>query len=85
MQQAINELDTDNERKNSKKILKDMLDKAVDSDLLTKNVAKLINTVISKEEKRERRVLTPYETKLFLNQAEETLFDAIQLMEKKCV
>lgn len=51
MQQAINELDTDNERKNSKKILKDMLDKAVDSDLLTKNVAKLINTVISKKEK----------------------------------
>lgn len=32
MQQAINELETDNERKNSKKILVDMLEKAIDSD-----------------------------------------------------
>lgn len=36
MQQAINELETDNERKNSKKILVDMLEKAIDSDLLIK-------------------------------------------------
>lgn len=40
IQNAINDLDSDNERKNSKKILVDMLDKAIDSDLLTKNVAK---------------------------------------------
>ena len=66
MQQAINELETDNERKNSKKILVDLLEKAIDSDLLIKNSAKQINTVISKEVKKERRVLTVGETELFL-------------------
>lgn len=41
------------QEKNSKKILVDMLNKAVDTDLLVKNVAKQINTVISKEEKKK--------------------------------
>lgn len=48
------------------KILVDMLEKAIDSDLLIKNSAKQINTVISKEVKKERRVLTVGETELFL-------------------
>ena len=74
IQQAINELDTDNERKNSKKILVDMLDKAIDSDLLIKNAAKQVNTVISKEEKKERRVLTVSETELFLSKAANTFY-----------
>lgn len=74
IQQAINELDTDNERKNSKKILVDMLDKAIDSDLLIKNAAKQVNTVISKEEKKERRVLTVSETELFLSKAADTFY-----------
>ena len=74
MQQAINELDTDNERKNCKKILVDMLEKAIDSDLLIKNAAKQINTVISKEEKKERRVLTVSEAELFLRQAAGTFY-----------
>ncbi len=66
MQQAINELETDNERKNSKKILVDMLEKAIDSDLLIKNSAKQNNTVISQEVKKERRVLTVSDAELFL-------------------
>lgn len=74
IQQAINELDTDNERKNSKKILVDMLDKAIDSDLLIKNVAKQVNTVISKEEKKERRVLTVSEAELFLSKAADSFY-----------
>lgn len=74
MQQAINELNTDNERKNSKKILVDMLEKAIDSDLLTRNAAKQINTVISKEEKKERRVLTVSEAEIFLNHAQDTFY-----------
>ena len=73
IQQAINELDTDNERKNSKKILVDMLDKAIDSDLLIKNAAKQVNTVISTEEKKERRV-TVSETELFLSKAADTFY-----------
>lgn len=74
MQDAINELRTDNERKNSKKILVDMLEKAVASDLITKNVAKQINTEITKEEKQHRRVLTVKETEIFLAEAEGTFY-----------
>lgn len=74
MQQAINELRTDNERKNTKKILVDMFEKAIDSDLLIKNTAKLVNTVVSKEEKKERRVLTRKEEVLFLKQAEGSYY-----------
>ena len=66
IQQVFNELRSNNERKNSKKILVDMLEKAIDADLLVKNVAKQINTKVSKEEKKERRVLTIKETELFL-------------------
>lgn len=74
MQEAINKLETDNARKNSKKILVDMLNKAVDTDLIVKNVAKQVNTVISKEEKRERRVLTVEETQKFLEKANGTFY-----------
>lgn len=74
MQEAFNKLGTDNERKKSKKILVDMLSKAVDTDLLIKNVAKQINTVISKEEKKERRVLTIRESEIFLEEAKGTFY-----------
>lgn len=74
VQQAVNELKTDNQRKNVKKLLVDMLDKAIDSDLLTRNVAKKVNTVISKEETKERRVLTVKETKIFLKEVEGTFY-----------
>ncbi len=70
MQEAINKLNSDNERMNSKKILVDMLNKALDSDLIVKNVAKQINTIITKEEKKEKRVLTREETETFLSTAE---------------
>lgn len=70
MQEAINKLNSDNERMNSKKILVDLLNKALDSDLIVKNVVKQINTVITKEEKKEKRVLTIEETKTFLSTAE---------------
>ena len=74
MQDAINGLRTDNERKNSKIILVDMLEKAVASDLITKNVAKQITTEITKEEKNPRRVLTVKETEIFLTEAESTFY-----------
>ena len=74
MQDAINKLRTDNERKNSKKILVDMLEKAVNADLIQKNVAKQINTVITKEEKNPRRVLTVRETQIFLEEAKDTFY-----------
>ena len=74
MQNALNELVSDNARKNTKKIPVDMLEKAIDSDLLTKNVAKQLNTVISKEDKKERRVLTVSEAELFLGEAQKVLY-----------
>lgn len=80
MQEAINNLRTDNERKNSKKILVDMLEKAVDSDLLVKNVAKQINTKLTNEEKKPRRVLTVEETKIFLAEAEKTFYYNLYLV-----
>lgn len=74
MQDAINKLRTDNERKNSKKILVDMLEKAVNADLIRKNVARQINTVITKEEKKPRRVLTVKETEIFLEEAKSAFY-----------
>lgn len=74
MQDAINNLRTDNERKNSKKILVDMMEKAVASDLVVKNVAKQIVTDITKEEKKERRVLSKEETEIFLAEAKNTFY-----------
>lgn len=74
MQKAINNLCSDNARKNSKKILVDMLEKAIDSNLLTKNVAKQINTVLTNDEAKERKVLTVGETELFLKQAKGTYY-----------
>lgn len=74
MQDAVNKLCSDNARKNSKKILVDMLDKAVDSNLLVKNVAKQINPIITREKKKERRVLSVYETEQFLKYAEGTFY-----------
>lgn len=74
MQDAINELKTDNERKNSKKVLVDMLEKALASDLITKNVAKQIVTEITKEEKKPRRVLTVQETNIFLEEAKNSFY-----------
>ena len=43
------------------------MEEAIDSDLLIKNSAKQINTVISKEVQKERRVLTVGETELFFS------------------
>ena len=74
LQQVFNELRSDNERKNSKKILADMLEKAIDAELLIKNVAKQINSRVSQEDKKERRVLTVKETELFLKQAELSFY-----------
>ena len=74
LQQVFNELRSDNERKNSKKILVDMLEKAIDSDLLIKNVAKQINCKIENKEQKERRVLTIQEEELSLKEAEKSFY-----------
>lgn len=74
MQECLNRLRNDNKRTNSKKLLVDMLSKAVDSDLLTKNIATRLNTIVTRERKAERRVLTIPETEIFLEMAEGTTY-----------
>ena len=70
MQQAFNELKSDASRKETKKILVDMFDKAVLSDLLQKNIAKQINAIQEADEDfEEPRVLTFEETDLFMEVA----------------
>lgn len=70
LQQVFNELKTDASRKDSKCILVDMFNKAVDTELLHKNIAMQINTVVTKDGKPEEpRVLTIEETDLFLEAA----------------
>ena len=59
MQDAINELRTVNERKNIRKTLADMLEKAVATDLISKNVAKQITTEITKEEFKGPELFEP--------------------------
>lgn len=70
LQQAFNELKTDASRKDSKRILVDMFNKAVDAELLRKNIAMQINTVVTKDGRPEEpRVLTLEETDWFLEAA----------------
>ncbi len=50
-----------------------------------KNLAKQIITNLSKEEKKERRVLTIGETETFLKQTEGTLIEEMKKMEQRCI
>lgn len=49
MQQAFNELKTDMSRKDTRRILIDMYNKAIDADLVLKNIPMQVNTVVSKD------------------------------------
>lgn len=70
MQQAFNELKTDMSRKDTKRILIDMYNRAIDADLVLKNIPMQINTIVSKDSiPEEPRVLTVDETAIFLKEA----------------
>lgn len=72
MQQAFNELKTDASRKISQRVLVDMYNKALNVDLVSKNVAVQINPIVSQNRTaKERRVLTENETTLFLSYAKK--------------
>lgn len=58
VQNAFNELKSDASRRDSKAILVDMLNRAMESDLIQKNIAISVNTKIERKEQVERRVLT---------------------------
>ena len=67
MQDAFNELATDNMRCDCKALLVDILNRAVEADLLVKNVALGINTILDNAEKEEKRILSDEEVKILLN------------------
>lgn len=67
VQNAFNQLKTDASRRDCKAVLVDMLNRAMESDLVNKNVALSVNTKIDNVEKEEKRVLTDSEVELLLN------------------
>lgn len=70
MQQAFNGLKTDASRRDTRRILTDMYYKAMDADLVHKNIPLQVNTVVSSDKRPdEQRVLTLAETELFLEAA----------------
>ena len=64
VQRAFNNLKSDASRADCKAILVDMLNRAVESDLIIKNVALSVNTVIDHDSRKEKRVLKPEEIEL---------------------
>ena len=67
LQEAFNELATDSMRRDCKALLVDILNRAVETDLLVKNVAFGINPIIDNDEKEERRVLADEEIEVILS------------------
>lgn len=72
IQQAFNKLKTDMSRKKSKAILVDMLNCAIDADMLLKNPAIKIKTAIKGDSGKERHVLSDQEIELVLKTAKES-------------
>ena len=71
LQEAFNELATDKMRCDCKALLVDILNRAVETDLLVKNVAFGINPIVDNEEKEERRVLTDEEIEAVLSTSKD--------------
>lgn len=67
LQEAFNHLKTDASRSDCRAVLIDMLNRAVESDLLVKNVAYGINTILDDEEIEEKRILSDEEIEILLN------------------
>ena len=67
LQDAFNKLKSDNSRSDCKALLIDIMNRAVECDLLIKNVAFGINTVIDNEVKNEKRIPSDEEIELLLS------------------
>lgn len=66
LQDAFNELGSDKTRKDCRKLLIDILNRAIESDLLVKNPATGINPVVDGDIKGEKRILSAKETEMLL-------------------
>lgn len=72
IQNAFNNLKTDSSRRDCKAILVDILNRAVEADLLNKNVAVSVNTRIECKEHIEKRVLTAEEIQLLYQASKDS-------------
>lgn len=71
IQNAFNNLKSDASRGDCKAILVDMLNCALESEMVIRNVALSVNTKIDNKEKEEKRVLTEDEVELLLKHSQE--------------
>lgn len=71
LQEAFNELATDKMRKDCKALLVDILNRAVETELIVKNIAVGINPYIDNEEKDEKRILSDDEVKILLETSKD--------------
>lgn len=89
LQDAFNQLATDAMRCDCKALLVDMLNRAVEADLLHKNIAVGINPIIENEYKEEKRILSDAEINIILEESKGgqlyPFFFLWSLWEPECV
>lgn len=72
IQNAFNQLKSDSSRGDCKAVLVDILNRAMETDLINKNVALSVNTKIEGKEQTEKRVLTTEEIQLLYQSAKDS-------------
>lgn len=71
LQDAFNNLSSDKSRSDCRALLIDILNRAMETELLNKNPALGIKTVIDNDEKLEKRILSDEEVEILLNTSKE--------------
>lgn len=71
IQQVFNELKTDASRRSCKSLLVDILNCAVDADLLVKNCAVSVKTELEKQTQKEKRILSDEEVQILYKETIE--------------
>lgn len=74
LQDAFNKLSSDKSRSDCRAILIDMLNRAMESELLNKNPALGVKTILDNKEKEEKRILSEEEAVLLLEAAKMGMY-----------
>lgn len=74
LQTVFNDMKSDNMRKRCRALLADIFKKAIQSEILIRNVATGIQTHINNEDTEEQRALTEREVELFLDSIKKTAY-----------
>lgn len=72
IQNAFNNLKSDSSRRDCKAILVDILNRAMETDLINKNIALSVNTRIEGKEQLEKRVLTTEEIQILYQSTKDS-------------